>query len=173
MNELQHHGVKGMKWGKTRAEKKYARIVRNAGAKAGYAKYERDAGDYAFEKRNTAAKTYDKMAKNYEAKGAYFRAGLARRKSFNLRATGEAERDRQYEYARRQELHSEALLQKASSFATKKRIDAGKKTVDTLFKRGKLKGYHDLDIRREEEAQMKRDEQIQEAASFLRDLIGS
>lgn len=142
--ELMHYGVPGMKWGKRKArlEQKTLRKYGKAGRSRGVADYERSKGNEAYKKHDDIAKTFDKQAKKYESSGSYFKAELARQSAQKIRARGanvQASREKKAEYYLKR---SKRLEEKASAFATKKRVDVGKKQIDKIFKESTQKGYN-------------------------------
>lgn len=139
--ELYHYGVKGMRWGHRKAQARYAKKLGRAARKMGAAEYEREQGLAAYNKHNNNAKVFDKAAKSYEAKGQYFKAEASRKAANALRARGEnvkASHDRMADaYMKR----AAKLQEKANTYATKKRVDTGKKLVDSIISENKQKGY--------------------------------
>lgn len=138
--ELYHHGVKGMRWGHRKA-RRVERKLRRAGKKLGAAEYERDKGNEAYKKHEANAKVFDKAAKKYESEGKYFRAEASRKSAAALRARGanvKAQRDEAAAYLERR---GNKLKEKASTYATKKRVDLGTKKVNSILNSAKQKGY--------------------------------
>lgn len=160
---LQHHGVKGMKWGrrryqnkdgsltpagKAREEKKQAKYTKKltkkyawAGKNAGAAKYYRDKGDELTEIGERVARKAESAARDQAGKGNIARskalqvsanasrnAAAKARKDYDDRAAG-------YEYA------AKRANEKASKYATKKRVDLGKNEVDKILRDNKKRGY--------------------------------
>jgi hypothetical protein len=139
--ELYHYGVKGMKWGVRRADKRFAAKLSRAGRKKGEADYEREKGEAAMRKHEDNARVLDQIAKQQARQGNVLRAEAAKRSAAALRARGanvKAGHD-----ARADELMKryEKLNTKASAFATKKRVDAGKSVVDSILKESSAAGY--------------------------------
>ena len=140
--ELCHYGVKGMKWGQRRAQKKVTRKLRNAGVQAGRAKYERERGAEEYRKHDQNAKVFDKAAKKYESQGSYFRAEAARKSAAALRARGANLKALRDQEADRLDMSSKKYQEEASKFATKKRVNMGKKATDSILKEYSDKGYN-------------------------------
>lgn len=160
-NELYHHGIKGQQWGKRRyqnkdgsltpaGEKRYEKLtgkaekkIAKAGRKLGAADYERSKGAEAMKKHETNAKVFDKIAKKQESEGHFLRAEAARKAAAALRARGANIKSGHEAEAKRYEIKAEKLKQKASDFATAKRVEVGKKRVDSILKSNRQKGFED------------------------------
>jgi hypothetical protein len=133
-DQLHHHGVKGMKWGvrnkqELRLARRYAKVGRTKGridymktkAKEASAGYDRD------------AKVLDKQAKAWDKKGHVIAAEVARRRSETLKARSAEARSEYEAEAKRLTSLAERQQQKASKYATKKRVSLGKSTVDKII----------------------------------------
>ncbi len=143
--ELYHYGVKGMKWGHRKAQKYASRTERKyarAGKKRGQADYYREKGDLAAQKHNRTAEVFDKQAKKSEARGEYFKAEASRRAANAIRARGANEQASNHELASYYEARATKITEKASTYATKKRVDLGKKRVDQILNDYRTKGYN-------------------------------
>lgn len=140
-DELYHHGVKGMRWGVRRVEKKFAKKLSRAGRVAGMGAYEREQGSIAVRKHENNARILDKSARQFEKNGQYFRAEAARRAASALRTRGANIKAQHDETAAKYELKADKLQQKATAFATKKKVNAGKDVVNSILKNSKQKGY--------------------------------
>lgn len=139
-DELYHYGVKGMRWGhrkQQKLEKKFSRV----GKKLGVAEYERSKGAEEYKKHESSAKVFDKQAKKYESQGSYIKAELARKAASGLRTRGANIKAQRESQAKKYELSAERLKQKASAFATKKKVNLGKSTIDNILKESKKKGF--------------------------------
>jgi hypothetical protein len=141
-DELMHYGVKGMKWGVTskrdyRVAKKFAKVGRKRGA----ADYYKQVGDTAYKKHDENARVLDKTAKKLESKGSYIKAQLVRKSAEALRARGENIKRSNYEIADSYVNKALKLETKANKFATKKRVDLGKKVLDNVLNDSRAKGY--------------------------------
>lgn len=147
--ELYHYGVPGMKWGKRKAERAYSRKLTRAGVQQGRADYNRQRGEEEYQKHESKAKVFDKVANKYESEGKYFRAEAARNSASALRKRGANVQSRWNETAMKYQLKADKLNQKASTFASKKRVEAGKDIVDEIFSRAREKGISKA--RRDEE----------------------
>ena len=163
---LYHHDIKGQKWGKrrfqnqdgsltpageqrylSRSEKKAAKLEKKvtdkyskAGQLRGRADYFKKLGDDASKKYDDDAKALDKQAKEWDKKGSYIKAQLARKGSALLKDKGQKAREEYDEEAESIMREASRLEIKASKYATKKRVDLGKK-IDSILKEAKKKGY--------------------------------
>jgi len=136
--ELLHYGVPGMKWGKRKA---YAKMLTRAGKRQGRADYYRDRGNQAYKKHDDNAKVLDKAAASYEAQGKYFRAEAARKSAAALRARGANIKGTNEATANKYQLKADHYNQKASKFASKKKLSVGKDVVDGIFGNARQKSY--------------------------------
>lgn len=127
--------------GNARAENKVARKLNRSGKNAGYAQYEREQGAAAMQKHEAKAKVFDKAAKQYEAKGSVFKAEAMRDAANAVRTRGANIKSKYDTTASRYELRSEKLKQKATDFATTKKVNIGKSTVDSILKDSRKRGY--------------------------------
>ena len=141
-DELMHYGVKGMKWGvRNRREMTVAKKYARAGRTKGAADYYRSEGAKAYKKHNESAKVLDKMAKKHEAEGSYIKADLARRSASALRARGANIKASNDAKANAYMKKAEKLTEKANVFASKKKVDLGKKTLNNILKDSSKKGH--------------------------------
>lgn len=142
--ELYHYGVKGMKWGHRKAQRLENRAVRKykrAGRQAGMAAYERDRGAEALRKHEANAQLLDRQAKKLDANGNIFGAEAARRSAAAIRARGANVKAQHDETASYHEARSARINERANKYATKKRVDLGKKRVDSILAESKRQGY--------------------------------
>lgn len=142
--ELCHYGVKGMKWGHRKAQKYASRAERKyakAGDRMGRADYYRDKGNQAAQKHERTAAVFDKQAKKSEARGEYFKAEASRRAASAIRTRGANEKAKSDEMVAYYEQRASRITEKASTYATKKRVDLGKAKVDEILKNSRTKGY--------------------------------
>lgn len=144
-NELYHHGVKGMKWGKRKAqrlENKVGRKYKKAGVALGKSDYYKSEGDKAYKSHNSTAKAFEKQAKVFESKGNMLRAELARKSAASIRERGANIRAENQKMADRYAKKAEKNKEKASAFATKKRVDIGKNKINSIMSESRKKGYN-------------------------------
>lgn len=149
---LAHHGVKGMKWGVRKARKNENKVERKyarAGKNSGYAEYYRNKADSIQKKHNRAADVLDKTAKKSEAKGEYFKAEASRRAAEAIRTRGTNQRAESDARAAYYERKASRITEKASTYATKKRVELGKAKIDSILNENKTKGYNT--VKRNEE----------------------
>ncbi len=153
-DELYHYGVKGMKWKNHRyakAEKLYSRVGKHM---AGYKSYKDLAKSTKAEYDNKAkgdddkARLFEKQAKILEKKGAVIPGYLLRQKAEvykanaeKIRKSGEDEIASYNRTAERYLKKAEKSRQKADAYATKKRVDLGKKSIDSIINKATRKRY--------------------------------
>jgi hypothetical protein len=159
--ELQHYGVKGMKWGHRKVDRRVEKGLYRAGRQQGRADYYKSKGAAAAQKHETNAKVFDKTAKRFESEGKYFRAEAARKAASALRARGANVKASQDAIAKKYEQKATKITEKVNKYATKKRVDLGKKRIDEILKKSKQDGF--------DRAQQK-DNAIKEAG--LREALG-
>lgn len=185
--ELYHHGIKGMKWGvrryqnkdgsltaagkrkQARLDKKATKLYTRAGIRYGQAEYERSRGRDTYKEYNTRAKAFDKTANKLDAEGRHLKAESARTIASIIRARGrelEAERKSRANWY---ENDGNKLKQKVANFATKHKVDLGKKKINSIINSGKVKGWDENRIA-EKNA---RDEKIHDFIDKSRDNIKS
>lgn len=136
MQELQHFGVPGMKWGKRtvgRVERKYS----SSGKAAGRAEYYKEKAKREYDKHENSAQVLDKTAKRLERQGGYLRAEVARKGAAALRARGANVKAENEAEAKRYVNKAAKLQTKASEYATKKRVDVGKQRINEIMKKSK------------------------------------
>lgn len=157
--ELYHYGVKGMKWGVRRAEKKQARAERKqmkrnekyspkiekryakAGRYEGASKYNRDRADAITSQGEKNARALEKASKQYQAEGKNARA-VASKLAANAARNTAADKAADYEYnAAYYANKASKSKEKASAYATKKRVDVGKSQVNSILKSSGKQGY--------------------------------
>ena len=166
--ELIHYGVKGMKWGRRRAQRYEARTTRKyarAGRNSGFAEYERNKGAEAYKKHAHGASVLEKAAKQYEAKGNVFKAEASRKAASALRARGANVRAQHEAEAARYERKAQRITEKASTYATKKRVDLGKSRIDSILKDSKAKGINAAKERDEIARQWEIEERVGETGA--------
>lgn len=145
--ELMHYGVKGMKWGvrrRSKEERYEARTKRkyaHSGRLSGQAAYERDQAAEIVRKHNRNADVFDKAAKNYERKGQVFKAEASRKAADAIRSRGANAKVEHEQMAAYYERRATRINEKASAYATKKRVDLGKAKIDAILKENKDIGY--------------------------------
>ena len=140
--ELHHSGVKGMKWGvrnkrELKVEKRFAR----AGKNQGVSEYYRDQGKTAYKKHDENARVLEKTAKQYESHGSFIKAQIARKSAEAIRSRGANIKARNDAIADKYGKKAEKLNEKAKSYATKKRVDLGKKTINSILGDTSKKSY--------------------------------
>ena len=141
-DELMHYGVPGMKWGvRNKRELKVAKKFAKAGKRQGKADYYTEKGDLAYKKHERNAKVFDKIAKQQEAKGSYLKAEAARKTADSLRARGANVKSKNQELADAYIKKAMKLNEKASKFATKKRVSLGKSKIESILKESSARGY--------------------------------
>lgn len=140
-NELQHYGVKGMKWGHRKADRRVEKSLYKAGRNQGRADYYKSKGAAAAQKHETNAKVFDKTAARFESQGKYFRAEAARKAAAGLRARGANIKASQDAIAQKYEAKATKITEKANKYATKKRVDLGKARIDEIMSKSKQDGF--------------------------------
>ena len=126
-------------------DRKYGNKIKSqytrAGRNRGWADYTEEQGRKAYESHERLAKAAEKKAKQLDKSGNYFAAEAARRGAEALRARGKNIQDSRMEEAKFYVRRSEHLNAKASAYATEKRVNLGKSTVDAILKESRAKGY--------------------------------
>ena len=142
-DELYHYGVKGMRWGvRNRRELKVAKKFAKAGRKQGEADFYRKEGDVAYKKHMGTVNALNKTAKRLESEGKYLRAEATRKAASSIKSRGENIRANNYAHAERYIKQSQKLNEKATKYATKKKVNLGKKTLDSILSESKTKGFN-------------------------------
>lgn len=176
---LQHHGVKGMKWGRRRyqnadgsltpagrkryaedgdgirklskSERKQAKYTRkaskkyaNAGHYSGEAKFYRDKANEITELGERVARKAESAARTASEQGG--KAGMIKSRSLQVSAnvarnTAAKARKSYDDEAKSYEYLANRANEKASKYATKKRVDIGKNEVDKIMRDSKKSGY--------------------------------
>lgn len=132
-----------------KAAKKIEKNYKSAGDMMGRADYYRAKGDEAAKKYTDDEKVLRKAAKQFEKEGKVLRAEASRRIADKLKAKGDKARE---EYDRKAEEYisaSKHYTDKASKISTKKNVELGKKSVDSILKSSRAKGAENA--RRDEE----------------------
>lgn len=148
VNELYHYGVKGMKWGVRRAEKRAARATRKvekkltrAGQLEGAARYVTNSAEKKARVEIRNAKNNEKVANQYASEGKRIRAGIARWAANESRKSAKEIRSQAREDAKVYLEKSKHYRQKASKIATKKNVSLGQDRVNDILKRSSREGY--------------------------------
>lgn len=143
-NELQHHGVKGMKWGVRKGERVLTRKYKKLGDTQGIA-------DYYKEKSRQVGSSYDKEADALDKKAAIYKSQGSAVKAAKLTAKANKIRsDRklataEYDAAVEKYLNKEAVLRaKISDIKTKRSASLGKAKIDYILSKSRTKGYKDM-----------------------------
>lgn len=124
-----------------KAARKIERKYDKVGQKLGAADYYREKGEASAKKHDRAAEVFDKQAKKSEAKGEYFKAEASRRTADAIRSRGANTKAEQEKMAAYYEQRASKINEKVDAYATKKRVDIGKKRVDALLSESRQKGY--------------------------------
>lgn len=147
-NELYHYGVKGMKWGVRRAEKRAARATRKvekkltrAGQLEGAARYVTNSAEKRARVETRNARHNQKVADRYASEGKKIRAAIGRWAANASRESAKQIRAQAREDAQRYIEQSNRYRQKASKIATKKNVSLGQDRVNAILKRSSREGY--------------------------------
>ena len=150
---LAHYGVKGMKWGVRRAERKQAKNVRrveraytNAGGEKGKADYILRKGRRKASKSNAEARDFEKFSSDYAARGKKVRASITKWAADMSRKEAKEALDKARDEASLFLDRSESYKKKADRIATKNNINLGKKRIDELLSIGHDAGIEGMKI---------------------------
>lgn len=183
MDNMEHSGIKGMKWGRRRFEnydgtltpagkERYAddRVSKKqqkleakatkkyakAGKYKGYAEDSRRLGDKAAEKYMKDADVYDRQAKAWEKKGHVLAAEIARRRARSLKDKGADARKEHDDDADFYDRLASRMEQRADKYASKKRVDFGKQKANSIMKKMQNETVSKLERDRERAAEFEK-----------------
>lgn len=151
-NELYHYGVKGMKWGVRRAEKRAARQQSRglnklekayiyAGDSKGKGKYTLDKGRKQAKAHQAEAKAFEKSSKQYAKEGKKIRSKITKVAANISRNNAKKVMDKAEENAQFWLKRSERYKQKASKISTEKNVSLGRNKVNNILKTSFSAGY--------------------------------
>lgn len=178
---LYHHGIKGQKWGKRRfqnqdgsltpaGEKRYNKFEKKAikkykkiGVLKGYADHAKAKADEASAGHDERAKVLEKQARTWELEGSHVKAYAARRAAEAFKRKSEEARSQYDEEAKSYMDRVARLEKKVSAYATKKNVNLGKKTIESILKESTQKGRDRAKSADEYERYLK-EQEIEEAA---------